>query len=166
MKEIPVSKSVAQAMKSAVLTPPGVTDREAIIVSKTEEHGAFGDVILREELFGHTYLWNVGHAGHIVTTSTRPQSPLVLADYGITEELCRQWRPDMDEERALRLDLTVPQLVAVLEDRTVILCCWMRLFKAVRTGVTKLPAYWLNAEDAEGCLVSHLAPETQEGEDS
>nr|WP_309690241.1 hypothetical protein [Armatimonas sp.] len=138
------------------------SDREAIIASKIEEYGVFGDVILREEHFGHTYLWNVGHAAHIVTTSTRPQGPLVLADYGITEELCRQWRPDMDEERALRLDLTVPHIVAVLEDRTVILCCWMRLFKAVRTGVTELPAYWLNAEDAEGCLVFHLTPEGEE----
>ncbi|WP_395142957.1 hypothetical protein [Armatimonas sp.] len=144
----------------------GASDREAIIASKTEEYGTFGDVILREELFGHTYLWNVGHAAHIVTTSTRPQSPLVLAEYDITEELCRQWRPDMVEERAMRLDLTVPHIVAALEDRTVILCCWMRLFKAVRMGVTELPAYWLNAEDAEGCLVYHLAPEIQEGEDS
>ena len=155
-------KSVAQAMKPIVLAPPGVTDREALIASKIEENGSFGDVILREELFGHTYLWNVGHAAHIVTTSTRPQSPLVLAEFGITEELCRQWRPDMDEQKAMRLDLTVPHLVAVLEDRTVILCCWMRLFKAVRTGVTELPAYWLNAEDAEGCLVYHLAPEGEE----
>ena len=149
-------------MKSAVLTSLGVTDREALIASKIEGYGAFGDVILREELFGHTYLWNVGHAAHIVTTSTRPQSPLVLAEFGITEELCRQWRPDMDEERAMRLDLTVPHIVAVLEDRTVILCCWMRLFKAVRTGVTELPAYWLNAEDAEGCLIFHLTPEGEE----
>ena len=149
-------------MKSAVLAPPGVTDREALIASKIEEYGIFGDVILREDLFGHTYLWNVGHAAHIVTTSTRPQSPMVLADYGITEELCRQWRPDMDEDRAMHLDLTVPHLVAVLEDRTVILCCWMRLFKAVKTGVTELPAYWLNAEDAEGCLVFHLSPEGEE----
>ena len=138
------------------------SDREALIVSKTEEHGSFGDVILREELFGHTYLWNVGHAAHIVTTSTRPQSPLVLADFDITEELCRQWRPDMDEERAMRLDLTVPHIVAVLEDRIVILCCWMRLFKALREGITELPAYWLNAEDAEGCLVFHLTPEGDE----
>ena len=153
-------------MKSAVLAPTGVTDREATIAAQIEYYNGFGDVILREELFGHTYLWNVGHAAHIVTTSTRPQSPLVLADYGITEELCRQWRPDMDEERAMRLDLIVPQLVAVLEDRTVILCCWMRLFKAVRTGVTELPAYWLNAEDAEGCLVYHLTPEIPEGEES
>ena len=157
-------------MKSAVLAPPGVTDREtysdreALIASKTEEYRAFGDVILREDLFGHTYLWNVGHAAHIVTTSTRPQSPLVLAEYDITEELCRQWRPDMDEERAMCLDLTVPHIVAALEDRTVILCCWMRLFKAVRTEVTELPAYWLNAEDAEGCLVYHLTPETPEGD--
>ena len=149
-------------MKSAVLTPLGVVGREALIASKIEEYGSFGDVILREELFGHTYLWNVGHAAHIVTTSTRPQSPLVLADYGITEELCRQWRPDMDEERAISLDLTVPHIVAVLEDRTVILCCWMRLFKALREGITELPAYWLNAEDAEGCLVFHLSPEGEE----
>ena len=90
------------------------SDREAIIASKIEEYGVFGDVILREDLFGHTYLWNVGHAAHIVTTSTRfttstrPQSPLVLAEYDITEELCRQWRPDMDEQKAMRLDLTVP----------------------------------------------------------
>ena len=151
-----------EAMKSAVLTPLGVVDREALIASKIEEYGSFGDVILREELFGHTYLWNVGHAAHIVTTSTRPQSPLVLTDYDITEELCRQWRPDMDEERAMCLDLSVPQIVAVLEDRTVILCCWMRLFKAVREGVAELPAYWLNAEDAEGCLVFHLTPEGEE----
>ena len=150
-------------MKSAVLTSLGVTDREALIASKIEEYGTFGDVILREGLFGHTYLWNVGHAAHIVTTSTRPQSPLVLADYGITEELCRQWRPDMDEERAMRLDLTVPNIVAVLEDRTIILCCWWRIFKALRTGITELPATWLNAEDADGCLVFHLTPE---GEDS
>ena len=155
-------------MKPVVLTPAGVTDREtysereALIAFKIEEYGAFGDVILREELFGHTYLWNVGHAAHIVTTSTRQQSPLVLADYGITEELCRQWRPDMDEERAMRLDLTVPHIVAVLEDRTVILCCWMRLFKALREGITELPAIWLNAQDAEGCLVFHLKPEGEE----
>ena len=152
-------------MKPVILTPLGVTDhksdsdREALIASKIEEYGAFGDVILREDLFGHTYLWNVGHAAHIVTTSKRPESPLLLADYGITEELCRQWRPSMDEERAMCLDLSVPHIVAVLEDRTVILCCWMRLFKAVRTGVTELPAYWLNAEDAEGCLIYHLEPE-------
>ena len=146
-------------MKSAVLTSLGVTDREAFIASKIEEYGTFGDVILREELFGHTYLWNVGHAAHIATTSTRLQGTLLLSDYDITEELCRKWRPDIDEEWAMRLDLTVPQLVAALEDRTVILCCWMRLFKAVRTGVTELPAYWLNAEDAEGCLVFHLTPE-------
>ena len=161
MKEIPAMKTVALAMKG---TPAlsGAKDREALIASKTEEYGSFGDVILREELFGHTYLWNVGHAAHIVTTSTRPQSPLVLTDYDITEELCRQWRPDMDEERAMSLDLTVPHIVAVLEDRTVILCCWMRLFKAVREGVAELPAYWLNAEDAEGCLVFHLTPEGEE----
>ena len=140
----------------------GAKDRETFIASKTLEYGSFGDVILREELFGHTYLWNVGHAAHIVTTSKRPESPLTLADYGITEELCRQWRPDMDEERAMCLDLSVPQIVAVLEDRTVILCCWMRLFKAVREGVAELPAYWLNAEDAEGCLVYHMAPEGEE----
>ena len=83
-------------MKPIVLTPLGVSDhksdsdREALIASKIEEYGAFGDVILREELFGHTYLWNIGHAAHIVTTSKRPESPLVLADYGITDELCRQ----------------------------------------------------------------------------
>ncbi len=149
-------------MKSAVLAPLGVTDREALIASKTEEYGSFGDVILREELFGHTYLWNVGHAAHIVTTSTRLLSPLVLADYDITEELCRQWRPEMDEERAMRLDLATPHIIAVLEDRTIIVCCWMRLFKALREGVTELPAYWLNAEDAEACLVFHLAPEGEE----
>ena len=154
-------KSVALAMKGipALL---GATDREAIIASKIEEYGAFGDVILREDLFGHTYLWNVGHAAHIVTTSKRPQSPLVLAEYGITEELCRQWRPDMDEERAMRLDLTVPHIIAVLEDRTIILCCWWRIFKALRTGITELPAIWLNVEDAEGCLVFHLTPEGEE----
>ena len=140
----------------------GVIDREALIASKIEEYGAFGDVILREELFGHTYLWNVGHAAHIVTTSTRPQSPLVLAEFGITEELCRKWRPDMDEERAMRLDLSVPHIVAVHEDRTIILCCWMRLFKALREGITELPAIWLNAEDAEGCLVFHFTPEGDE----
>ena len=149
-------------MKPIVLAPPGVTDREALIASKIEENGSFGDVILREELFGHTYLWNVGHAAHIVTTSTRPQSSLVLAEYGITEELCRKWRPDMDEERAMRLDLTVPNIVAVLEDRTIILCCWWRIFKALRTGITELPATWLNAEDAEGCLVFHFTPEGDE----
>ena len=150
-------------MKPVTLTPLRVTDREALIASKIEEYGAFGDVILREELFGHTYLWNVGHAAHIVTTSKRPESPLVLADFGITEELCLRWRPDIDEERAMRLDLSVPNIVAVLEDRTIILCCWWRIFKALRTGITELPAIWLNAEDAEGCLVFHL---TREGEES
>ena len=64
------------------------------------------------------------------------------------------------------LDLTVPHIVAVLEDRTVILCCWMRLFRAVKEGVLELPAYWLNVEDAEGCLVFHLETEQSEGEES
>jgi hypothetical protein len=144
-------------------------DREALIALKIEQHSSFGDAILREDLFGHTYLWNVGHAAHIVTTSERQTQMLVLADFGITEELCRQWRPDLDEEKAMSLDLTVPQIVATLEDRTIILCCWWRLFKALRTAVTELPAYWLNAEDAEGCLVYHLAPESTEspeGEES
>lgn len=155
-------------MKSAVLTPPGVTDREtdsdreALIASKIEEHGSFGDPILREDRDGHTYLWNSGHAAYIATTSKRPQRPFVLAEHGITEELCRKWIPDLDEERAMRLDLNTPQIVAQLEDRTIVLCGWWRLFKAVRTETCELPAIWLNAEDAEGCLVFHLTPEGEE----
>lgn len=146
-------------MKLVALTPTEVTDREALIASKIAYYEGFGDVILREDLFGHTYLWNVGNAAHIVKTSDRKTQPFVLADYGITEELCRKWRPGLDEELAMRLDLDTPQIVATLEDRTVILCCWLRLFKAVREGVTELPAYWLSSEDAEGCLTFHLAPE-------
>ncbi|WP_395145147.1 hypothetical protein [Armatimonas sp.] len=142
-----------------VLAPSGVTDREALIASKIEEYGAFGDVILREELDGHTYLWNVGHATHLVRTSNRPQRPLVLAEHGITEALCLKWRPDLDEEKAMTLDLTVPHIALELADRTIILCCWMRLFKAVCEGVTQVPAIWLTAEDGEGCLVFYLAPE-------
>ena len=144
-------------------TPLGVTetsiDREALIASKIEQYGSFGDPILREDLSGYTYLWDVGHAIHIAQTNERPKRPLVLAEQGITEQLCRKWRPDIDEERAMRLDLNIPQIAVELADRTIILCCWWRLFKAVREGVTQLPAIWLNAEDAEGCLVFHLTPE-------
>jgi hypothetical protein len=143
------------------MKPPALygAEREALIASKIAYYEGFGDVILREDLFGHTYLWNVGNAAHIVKTSNRQPQTLVLADYGITEELCRKWRPGLDEDMAMRLDLDTPQIVAVLEDRTVILCCWLRLFKAIRQGVTELPAYWLSPEDAEGCLVLHLEQE-------
>ena len=143
-------------------TPSQVTNREALIASKIEQHGSFSDPILREDRGGHTYLWNVGHAIHIAQTNERRKRPLVLADFDITEELCRQWRPDIDEEQALRLDLNVPQIALELADRTIILCCWWRLFKALREGVTQLPAIWLNAEDAQGCLVFHLTPEGEE----
>ena len=155
-------------MKPVTLTPPGatdrdgLTDREALIASKIEEQGGFGDPILREDRGGHTYLWNSGHAVHIATTEKRPKRPLILAEHGITEELCRTWIPDLDEERAMRLDLNTPQIVAQLEDRTIILCGWWRLFKAIKLGVKELPAIWLNAEDAEGCLVFHLTPEGEE----
>ena len=161
-------KSMAPAMKGipALLR---ASDREAFIASKIEEHGCFGDPILREDWDGHTYLWNSGHAVHIATTNERPKRPLVLAEHGITEELCRMWIPGLDEERAMRLDLNTPQIVAPLEDRTIVLCGWWRLFKAIKLGITELPAIWLNAEDAEGCLVFHLSPEehmTPEGGES
>lgn len=159
MKESPSMKPPAlQCADREVL----IASRETLIASKIAYYEGFGDVILREDLFGHTYLWNVGNAAHIVKTSNRQPQTLVLADYGITEELCRKWRPGLDEELAMRLDLETPQIVAMLKDRTVILCCWLRLFKAVRHGVLELPAYWLSAEDAEGCRVFHLAPEGEE----
>lgn len=137
-----------------------LTHREEAIQARTVQENRFGDRVLREEIDGYTYLWNVSHALHLARTTFPPSRPLVLSEFGITEALCRLWRPDLAgcEEKAMGLDLCVPQILAPLPDRTVILCCWLRLFKALRLGVDQLPALWLRPEDAESCLVAHFPP--------
>ena len=58
-----------------------------------------------------------------------------------------------------------PLIVIELPGRTLVPWSWWRIFKALRIGLTRLDAVWLNTdgnEDAEGCLVFHLAPESEQ----
>jgi hypothetical protein len=133
-------------------------EREAIIAERIAHIEGLGDSYIREDIDGHTYLWNRNHAAYIADCGNGVRGEFNLAQEGITEGYFSARWPSLNREAAMSVEMGVPIIVGVFQMRRVLLCGAGRLWRALQEGLPTLPAIWFKPELAECCLVFHLDP--------
>ena len=154
---------------------PNEADREAylervtqglIVVSDrewTEENRSkLGETLrlfLLSETFSYTdgdgigYVWNVTKALQIIESVPREMMIFAPEEQGVTLDHILERYPEIDEERARKVDLSRPLLFIPFQGNSLLIDGWHRLYRAVAEGVQEVTCYELTQEEADSVLV-------------
>lgn len=128
------------------------------VEGKTVRLGSVRDQIYSlEDEQGWQYHWNVTEGLRLAQS----RGGLLLfspAEHDITLEVIRSAYIGLNELYALTTDLSRPLLFVRLNGQSQLADGWHRLFRAVVTGASCLPAYVLTEAESEAILVFRFPP--------
>lgn len=106
---------------------------------------------------GTLRVWDVTE-GNRIAAKGHALLDFPLGYHGMTEDKVRELYRGIDEEYAMATDLSKPLLLIPLGEECLIIDGWHRLFHAARLGLSGLPAYFLEPEEADAILLLEQPP--------